>query len=360
MLGPGAIDGELAIIDGGPRSASVFAVRDCELSFVSRAEFYQYLINVLATRLRQRGGGRRQLQARLARTLLELGKHVGQDDGAGHLVIRHKISQGDLAAMADVTRENVSRVISDWKRNKVITQSYPPGPHPLKVCIEGPRVREFFTHRSHLPTFERGDFDRAPMFGSADEWRRTSCYQLERGLLKVVVTSPRGDERILAPKVAIARQPESRNGSFNALAASSRNMICSQPRCACLSIDLTDRQNPPFAAVARGRYPSHAEVLRPTGSPRAAGQSVSLWTSAKPIPPRRGSVNCAAGRERECRNKLMTANSKTAVFRALYGTARALFSLLFRVWRAPCRARFPGGNLHWQAKLSLTVSRVIR
>jgi CRP/FNR family transcriptional regulator, cyclic AMP receptor protein len=38
MLGPGAIDGELAIIDGGPRSASVFAVRDCELSFVSRAE----------------------------------------------------------------------------------------------------------------------------------------------------------------------------------------------------------------------------------------------------------------------------------------------------------------------------------
>src|SRR5262245_29410132 len=28
MLGPGAIVGELAIIDGGPRSASVFAVKD--------------------------------------------------------------------------------------------------------------------------------------------------------------------------------------------------------------------------------------------------------------------------------------------------------------------------------------------
>src|SRR5580765_7151496 len=36
MLGPGAIVGELAIIDGGPRSASVFAVRDCELRFISR------------------------------------------------------------------------------------------------------------------------------------------------------------------------------------------------------------------------------------------------------------------------------------------------------------------------------------
>src|SRR2546425_4495948 len=33
ILGPGAIVGELAIIDRGPRSASVFAVRHCELSF---------------------------------------------------------------------------------------------------------------------------------------------------------------------------------------------------------------------------------------------------------------------------------------------------------------------------------------
>jgi CRP/FNR family transcriptional regulator, cyclic AMP receptor protein len=39
MLGPGAIVGELAILDREPRSASVFAVRDCELSFISRAEF---------------------------------------------------------------------------------------------------------------------------------------------------------------------------------------------------------------------------------------------------------------------------------------------------------------------------------
>ena len=37
MLGPGAIVGELAMLDEGPRSASVFAVRECELSFISRA-----------------------------------------------------------------------------------------------------------------------------------------------------------------------------------------------------------------------------------------------------------------------------------------------------------------------------------
>jgi Crp-like helix-turn-helix domain len=57
------------------------------------------------------------------RWIVELGKYGGQDDGAGHLVLRHKISQGDLAAMAGVARENVSRVIADWKRNKVIARS---------------------------------------------------------------------------------------------------------------------------------------------------------------------------------------------------------------------------------------------
>src|SRR5262247_4007789 len=39
MLGPGTIVGELSMIDGMPRSSSIFAVRDCKLSFISREEF---------------------------------------------------------------------------------------------------------------------------------------------------------------------------------------------------------------------------------------------------------------------------------------------------------------------------------
>jgi CRP/FNR family transcriptional regulator, cyclic AMP receptor protein len=138
ILGPGAIVGELAVIDRGPRSASVFAVRDCELSFISRSvfqerivrhpEIHQYLTNVLATRLRQADEAVASttfltVRGRLARALLELAKHVGEDDGAGRVVIRHKIGQSDLAAMAGVARENVSRVMSDWNRRKVVTRS---------------------------------------------------------------------------------------------------------------------------------------------------------------------------------------------------------------------------------------------
>src|SRR5215216_1651952 len=42
ILGPGAIAGELSVIDGAPRSASVFAIKECDLSFVRRASFEEY------------------------------------------------------------------------------------------------------------------------------------------------------------------------------------------------------------------------------------------------------------------------------------------------------------------------------
>src|SRR5262245_31884561 len=138
MLGPGTIVGELSMIDGLPRSASIFAVRDCTLSFISRENFaectkqhpeiYRYLANLLAGRLRETNATMGAasfltVKERLARALMELGELLGEADEAGRVVIRHKISRSDLAALAGVARENVSRVMSDWKRRKVVTQS---------------------------------------------------------------------------------------------------------------------------------------------------------------------------------------------------------------------------------------------
>ena len=140
IIGPGSIVGELAIIDGHSRSASVIAVKDSELSFISRAHFEEcmqqhpeisrYLVNVLAARLRDADEATAAasflpVKARVARALLELMKHLGEDAGAGRILIRHKIGQDDLAAMAGVARENVSRVLTQWKRHKIVTQSPP-------------------------------------------------------------------------------------------------------------------------------------------------------------------------------------------------------------------------------------------
>ena len=137
FLGPGAIVGELSIIDGLPRSASVVAVRAAALSFLSRASFedfankhpeiYKSLVTLIATRLREAdaalaAGSFLPLRGRVACTLLELAQEFGQDVGAGRIVIRQKIGQSDLAAMAGIARENVSRILNDWKRRKLVSR----------------------------------------------------------------------------------------------------------------------------------------------------------------------------------------------------------------------------------------------
>src|SRR5919109_5573176 len=62
ILGPGSVVGELSMIDRGPRSASVTALRDSKLSFVgriafesfgqSRPDLYRHIATLLSRRLR--------------------------------------------------------------------------------------------------------------------------------------------------------------------------------------------------------------------------------------------------------------------------------------------------------------------
>jgi CRP-like cAMP-binding protein len=60
------------------------------------------------------------VKGRLARAFLELAEHLGQKDGSGLVTINHKISQKELAAIAGIARENVSRTLAAWKRRKMV------------------------------------------------------------------------------------------------------------------------------------------------------------------------------------------------------------------------------------------------
>jgi CRP/FNR family cyclic AMP-dependent transcriptional regulator len=137
ILGPGAIVGELAMIDGRPRSASVVALKDAELTFVSKGTFdefaerhhevYEYLVKVLAARIRETDAAMAAvsflpLKGRLATTMLELAEHFGHDVGSGRILIRQKFGQADFAAMAGIARENVSRILNDWKRRQLVSR----------------------------------------------------------------------------------------------------------------------------------------------------------------------------------------------------------------------------------------------
>jgi CRP/FNR family transcriptional regulator, cyclic AMP receptor protein len=137
ILGPGAIVGEMSIIDGLPRSASVVAVRAAVLRFLRRSDFadfakkhpevYQSLVTLLAARLRETdttvaAGSFLPLRGRIARTLLDLAQDFGKDVGAGRIVIHQRIGQSDLAAMAGIARESLSRILTDWQRRKLISR----------------------------------------------------------------------------------------------------------------------------------------------------------------------------------------------------------------------------------------------
>ena len=136
VLGTGAVVGELAMIDGLPRSATVVAMRLSRLSFVHRNVFLEalrqephineYLVMTLASRLRHAddeaaAASFLSVSARVARAILQLAAHLGEP-GAGEdeVVVRHNLRQSDLAALAGVARESVSRTISRWRQRDIL------------------------------------------------------------------------------------------------------------------------------------------------------------------------------------------------------------------------------------------------
>jgi CRP-like cAMP-binding protein len=137
ILGAGSLVGEFAMIDAQTRSASVTAARDSELSFISRNAFeqvaadnphvYPHIVKLLVQRLRDTNNvvaamSFLSLKGRVAQALLSLAEAFGNDVGQGRILIRQKVTQSDLAAMAGIARENVSRILNDWMRNKMVSR----------------------------------------------------------------------------------------------------------------------------------------------------------------------------------------------------------------------------------------------
>ena len=138
IVGPGSLVGELSLIDRLPRSASVVAIRDCDTLFVTREQFvkctqqhpkiYEYLTMMLALRLRDAdeamaASSFMSVKGRLAHAMLELAQHLGQPDSNGRILLGDRVSQNELASLAGVARENVSRTLAEWSERKLVTQS---------------------------------------------------------------------------------------------------------------------------------------------------------------------------------------------------------------------------------------------
>jgi CRP/FNR family transcriptional regulator, cyclic AMP receptor protein len=127
-LPAGELFGEIAMLDGRPRSANATARTNCELLVLERRNVLPVLENYPAACLKMMeilcGRIRRSdermadiaffdLPARLAKTLLH---YPPQGHGPGRL----SLTQLELAEMSGGTRENVNRCLRQWQRRGVL------------------------------------------------------------------------------------------------------------------------------------------------------------------------------------------------------------------------------------------------
>jgi CRP-like cAMP-binding protein len=130
-LGPGAMFGELAVLDGSPRSASVVAAEPTTVLLLSRATVLEMLNrypSVLDALLRSLGNLIRRLTEQagdfvfldLAGRVAKLLLHLAEAHGAGSTVLDLGLSQSDLAAMVGATRPAVNRALQNLAARGVI------------------------------------------------------------------------------------------------------------------------------------------------------------------------------------------------------------------------------------------------
>jgi CRP-like cAMP-binding protein len=134
VLGPGDVFGELALLDGEPRSADAVAQEPCQLLHLQREDFVRFVETRPAVALRLLINLSRKLRrttqqaqdvafldgpARLARALLELAAGSGEGHAAAQPVTP-RLTQSDLAAQLGATRESVNKWLAGFERQGLV------------------------------------------------------------------------------------------------------------------------------------------------------------------------------------------------------------------------------------------------
>jgi CRP/FNR family transcriptional regulator, cyclic AMP receptor protein len=136
ILEPGALFGEIALLDERPRTANASAMDECELLLMHRKHFIPLLeedarlavrmLALLCERMRWTSSiiedtAFLNLPARFAKRLLALAQTHGEKapDGTG-IRINLRLSQRQLGAMIDASREAVNKQIHAWRTDGII------------------------------------------------------------------------------------------------------------------------------------------------------------------------------------------------------------------------------------------------
>ena len=138
FMGSGEVLGEIAVLDGGVRTASAITIEESRVRMLRQGPFLSYLeshpavalniIRVLCSRLRKTDEFVEEmttLQAgpRLAKALLRLAEQHGKAQPSGSILVDIKLSQANLGAHAGLMRENVNRQLKMWEDEGFLTGS---------------------------------------------------------------------------------------------------------------------------------------------------------------------------------------------------------------------------------------------
>jgi len=127
IMEPGDTFGEIALLDGNPRTATATATSACELMIIPRAQFLAllqrepalaiHLLQLLCQRIRWTSGWAEDsalltVPTRLARRLLSLAKLHGRPSQNGVQLI---ISQEEMGRFLGLSRQAVNQYLQEWR-----------------------------------------------------------------------------------------------------------------------------------------------------------------------------------------------------------------------------------------------------
>jgi CRP/FNR family transcriptional regulator, cyclic AMP receptor protein len=134
FIDPGQVLGEIALLDGKPRTAGATTLEPTELFVLKRQAVLGFLeeqplvairlIGVLCQKLRRTTQMLEDklllnMAPRVARGLLRLAAEHGRRTAEG-VLIDMKLSQSDLGAYVGLSRENVNRQLSAWRDGGIV------------------------------------------------------------------------------------------------------------------------------------------------------------------------------------------------------------------------------------------------
>lgn len=134
IMDPGEVVGEMAMLDGVPRSATATALEPCEFLVIQRRDLIPFLerhprtaIKLLEAQMARVRALSAQLEdrvflnlpSRLAKKLLALSDNYGVERPDG-ITIDLKLSQGELGEMVGTSRESINKQLRAWTEDGVV------------------------------------------------------------------------------------------------------------------------------------------------------------------------------------------------------------------------------------------------